>query len=71
MPLTKLGAKIKGKFKDTYGKKKGEKVFYAWENKHKGMTEKMKKEVAKKTTKSGKPTRFSMSANEYMTKTRG
>ena len=32
-PLTKKGTKIKRKMVKTYGKKKGEKVFYASENK--------------------------------------
>ena len=35
MPLTKKGKKIKKAMKKTYGKKKGEKVFYASENKGK------------------------------------
>jgi len=59
MPLTNLGKKIKRNFIKEYGTKKGERVFAMWENKNKGVTEKRKKEVAKKTTKSGKPTRFS------------
>jgi hypothetical protein len=29
MPLTKKGKKIKSSMEDTYGKKKGERVFYA------------------------------------------
>jgi len=58
MPLTKLGKKIKGKFRKEYGSKKGERIFYAWENKNKGVTMKKRKEVAKKTSK-GKPTMFS------------
>lgn len=33
MPLTKKGAKIKRAMKKHYGKKKGEKVFYASQNK--------------------------------------
>lgn len=72
MPLTKLGRKIEKSFKKEYGKKKGEKVFYAWENKNKGMTEKKKKEVAKKRTKKGRPTKYSKdwTMNEYMTKMR-
>jgi len=57
-PLTKLGKKIKGKFRKEYGSKRGESIFYAWENKNKGVTEKRKKEVAKKTRK-GKATKFS------------
>lgn len=35
MPLTKKGTKIKKAMQKTYGKKKGEKVFYASENKGK------------------------------------
>jgi len=33
MPLTKKGAKILTKMRDTYGSKKGEQVFYASANK--------------------------------------
>jgi len=33
MPLTKKGKKIKKKMEKTYGKKEGEKVFYASQNK--------------------------------------
>jgi len=33
MPMTKKGAKIKRAMTKQYGKKKGEKVFYASENK--------------------------------------
>jgi len=33
MPLTKKGKKIKRKMKETYGKEKGTKVFYASQNK--------------------------------------
>lgn len=35
MPLTKKGKKIKKAFEKEYGKEKGEKVFYATENKGK------------------------------------
>lgn len=35
MPLTKKGKKVKSAMEKTYGKKKGEKVFYATENKGK------------------------------------
>jgi hypothetical protein len=35
MPLTKKGSKIKKKMSKTYGKKKGEQVFYASINKGK------------------------------------
>jgi len=35
MPLTKKGKKIKSAMQKEYGKKKGEKVFYATENKGK------------------------------------
>lgn len=42
MPLTKKGGKIKKAMEKTYGKKKGEQVFYASENKGKikGVTKK-------------------------------
>lgn len=33
MPLTKKGQKIKKEMEKTYGKEKGEKVFYASQNK--------------------------------------
>lgn len=44
MPLTKKGAKVKKAMEKTYGKKKGEQVFYATENKGKlkGLTKKKK-----------------------------
>lgn len=35
MPLSKTGKKIKKNFIEEYGKEKGEKIFYAWENKTK------------------------------------
>lgn len=35
MPLNKKGKKVKKAMEKTYGKKKGEKVFYASENKGK------------------------------------
>lgn len=45
MPLTKKGKKIKRAMKKTYGKKKGERVFYASQNKGtiKGTHKKRKK----------------------------
>jgi len=43
MPLTKKGAKIKRSMKRHYGKKKGEEVFYASQNKIKGTHKKRKK----------------------------
>lgn len=45
MPLTKKGKKIMSSMKKTYGKKKGEQVFYATENKGKmkGLVKKRKK----------------------------
>lgn len=46
MPLTKRGKKTKKAMEEHYGKKKGESVFYAYENKHKGkkgLTKKRKK----------------------------
>ena len=33
MPLTKKGKKIRASMRKTYGKKKGDRVFYASENK--------------------------------------
>ncbi|MFZ9145860.1 MAG: hypothetical protein ACO21H_01305 [Sediminibacterium sp.] len=44
MPLTAKGKKIKSAMQKEYGKKKGEKVFYATENKGKikGVTKKKK-----------------------------
>jgi len=35
MPLTEKGKKILKEFEKEYGKKKGEEIFHAWENKHK------------------------------------
>lgn len=43
MPLTKKGKKIKSAMEKEYGKKKGEKVFYAWENKNKAKGVKKKR----------------------------
>jgi len=45
MPLTTKGKKIKAAMQKEYGKKKGEQVFYATENKGtiKGVTKKKKK----------------------------
>lgn len=45
MPLTKKGKKIKAAMAKEYGKEKGERVFYAAENKGtiKGATKKRKK----------------------------
>lgn len=37
MPLNKQGKKLKEIFKKEYGKKKGERIFFAYERKHKGM----------------------------------
>lgn len=44
MPLTVKGKKIKSAMQKEYGKKKGEKIFYATENKGKikGVTKKKK-----------------------------
>ena len=44
MPLTTKGKKVKMAVEKTYGKKRGEKVFYAMENKNKtkGLTKKRK-----------------------------
>lgn len=46
MPLTKKGSKVKKAFEKEYGSEKGERVFYAYENKHKG-----KKGLTKKKAK--------------------
>lgn len=35
MPLTSKGKKMKREFEKEYGKKKGDQVFYSYENKHK------------------------------------
>lgn len=45
MPLNKKGKKIKSAMQKTYGKNKGERIFYASENKGtiKGVTKKGKK----------------------------
>lgn len=45
MPLTKKGEKIKAAMQKEYGKKKGEQVFYATENKGtiKGVTKSTKR----------------------------
>lgn len=45
MPLTKKGKKIKKEMTESYGKKRGESVFYAMENsgKLKGVAKKKKK----------------------------
>jgi hypothetical protein len=40
MPLTKKGRKLKGLFMEEYGKRRGQRIFYAFENKHKGMVKK-------------------------------
>ena len=37
MPLTRRGRKLKRKLEAEYGKEKGEQVFYAMENKKKGL----------------------------------
>ena len=37
MPLTKIGKAIKKNFEKEYGKVKGDRIFYAWEHKHKGV----------------------------------
>jgi hypothetical protein len=40
MPLTKVGKQIKRNFIKEYGLRKGTSIFYAWENKHKGVKKK-------------------------------
>jgi len=37
MPLTKKGRKLLKIFEKEYGKKRGRNIFYAYENKHKGL----------------------------------
>ena len=37
MPLSKKGAKVKREMRKTYGKEKGDEVFYKTENKKKGL----------------------------------
>lgn len=43
MPLTKKGSKLKNIFEKEYGKKKGDNIFYAYENKHKELKKRGKK----------------------------
>jgi len=47
MPLSKVGKEILKNFEKEYGKKKGEGIFYAWENKHKNLVLKDKKKARK------------------------
>ena len=49
MPLTKKGKKIKKQMTESYGKKRGESVFYAMENsgKLKGVAKKKKRRTAR------------------------
>ena len=35
--LNKVGKKIEKAFENEYGKKKGKRIFYAWEHKHKNI----------------------------------
>lgn len=42
MPLTRKGRKLKRKLEAEYGEKKGEQVFYAMENKRKGLRRRAK-----------------------------
>lgn len=37
MPLSTKGEKLKKIFEKEYGKKKGDRIFYAYEHKHKGL----------------------------------
>lgn len=46
MPLTKKGKKVKKAMQKSYGKKKGEKIYYATENK--GKVKGLKKKKRKK-----------------------
>lgn len=45
MPLTKTGKKVKRKMERHYGKIKGKRVFYALENKRKGLGKGKKRQV--------------------------
>lgn len=49
MPLTKKGRKVKASMKKTYGAKKGERIFYASENKGaiKGVSRKSGRKASK------------------------
>lgn len=47
MPLTEKGKKTKAAMMKTYGAKKGEQVFYAYENKHKNAGGIVKKRSSK------------------------
>jgi len=47
MPLSKKGKKLKSIFKKEYGKKKGERIFYAYERKHKDLKIPSPKEAIK------------------------
>ena len=38
MPLSKKEKRVLSKFIEEYGRKKGKKIFYAWENKRKFLT---------------------------------
>lgn len=53
MPLTKKGERIKAAMLKNYGKSKGERVFYASENKGsiKGVSQKEAREIIKKRIK--------------------
>lgn len=43
MPLNKKGKEILKEFEHEYGKEKGDRIFYAWENKHKLLHKLIKK----------------------------
>ena len=47
MPLTEKGKKLKKIFEKEYGKKKGERIFYAYEKKHKGIRMPSTKKILK------------------------
>lgn len=48
MPLTKKGTKLKKIFEKEYGKKKGDNIFYAYENEHKGIRKGTRKKTKRK-----------------------
>lgn len=47
MPLNKKGKEIKKIFEKEYGRKKGDRIFYAYENKHKDLKLPSPKEAIK------------------------
>lgn len=75
MPLTAKGKKIKAAMKKEYGSKKGEQVFYAYENKHKNSGGVMKKGSSKaykaKVAKKAKGKSYSKVREAFVKKVTG